>query len=119
MMRHLLVAFLVLSFPLAAFAQSSQGLVQAVRAQPLSGIAQAAPRPSQTQDRDRDSLKNGAIIGAVVLGAWCAVVCGQGLDDASQLPLAVLASAGMGAAIGAGIDSMHARRPRVMFRLRF
>src|SRR3954471_14724080 len=28
----------------------------------------------------RDSLKNGALIGAAVLGGWCAIVCGQGLD---------------------------------------
>ena len=56
-------------------------------------------------DRKGDSLKNGAIIGAVVLGAWCTVICGQGLDDASQLPLAVAVNAGLGSLIGAGIDA--------------
>ena len=56
-------------------------------------------------DREGDSLKNGAIIGAVVLGAWCTVICGQGLDDASQLPVAVAVNAGIGALIGAGLDA--------------
>jgi hypothetical protein len=30
-------------------------------------------------DRHGDPLKNGALIGAAILGVWCAVICGQGL----------------------------------------
>ena len=37
-----------------------------------------------------DSLVNGALIGAAVVGVWCAIVCGQGLDSHGQLPLAVV-----------------------------
>jgi hypothetical protein len=51
-------------------------------------------------EREGDSLKNGAIIGAVVLGAWCAFICGQ----AAAVVPAVAANATLGALIGAGID---------------
>ncbi len=74
---------------------------------------------ARTHDRDKDSLTNGAIIGAIVMVAWCLTICGQGLDSAGQLPLAVAASAGMGALIGAGIDSGFSRGHRVTFRWRF
>lgn len=52
-----------------------------------------------------DSLKNGALIGALIGGLWCAIVCGQGLDDTTQLPAAVAVSAAFWAAVGAGIDA--------------
>lgn len=52
-----------------------------------------------------DSVKNGAIIGAVIGGVWCSIVCGQGLDNSSQVPLAVAINAGVFALIGAGIDA--------------
>jgi hypothetical protein len=39
-------------------------------------------------ERKGDSLKNGAIVG-VILGVWCAIICGQGLDSPHQLPAAV------------------------------
>ena len=52
-----------------------------------------------------DSLKNGAVIGAIVLGGWCALVCGQGLGTSAQLVPAVAANAAVGALIGAGIDA--------------
>jgi hypothetical protein len=61
-------------------------------------------------DGTRDSVKNGAIIGAVAMGGWCAVVCGQGLDDSGQLTAAVLLNSGFGALIGAGIDALHKGR---------
>jgi hypothetical protein len=64
-------------------------------------------------DREGDSLKNGAIIGAVVVGLLCAVVCGQGLDDASQLPVAVAVNAGVGALIGAGWDAAIKHRTTI------
>ena len=67
-------------------------------------------RPGHSGGALGDSLKNGAIIGAVVVGAWCALVCGQGLDSSGQIPIAVAANAGLGALIGAGIDADHRGR---------
>ena len=81
-------------------------------------IARAANQ-SAAKSKAKDSLKNGAIIGAVVLGAWCAIICGQGLDSPGKLPLAVLVAAGEGAAIGAGIDAMHSRKMGIYFRRRW
>lgn len=53
-----------------------------------------------------DSLRNGALIGAIVGGAWCAFVCGQGLSSSGDLPMAVGFTAVFGAAAGAGIDAL-------------
>ena len=78
-----------------------------------------AANQSAAKPKAKDSLKNGAIIGAVALGTWCAIICGQGLDNAGQLPLAVLAAAGWGAAIGAGIDAMNSRKTGIYFRKRW
>ena len=66
-------------------------------------------------DTTRDSLLNGAVIGAFVAGGWCAFVCGQGLDSGSPLPV-VLANAGLGALSGAGIDSAHKGRKPIYVR---
>jgi hypothetical protein len=51
-----------------------------------------------------DSRTNGAIIGAAIVGVWCAFVCGQGLDSASRLPLAVVVNGAVGGLIGAMVD---------------
>lgn len=64
-------------------------------------------------ERSGDSLRNGAFIGALVAGAWCALVCGQGLASSGQVPLAVAANAGLGALVGAGIDAAHRGRTLV------
>lgn len=64
-------------------------------------------------EREGDSLKNGAIIGAVVLGAWCAAICGQGLNRSSQLFPAIVVNAGVGAVIGALFDADHKGRTRI------
>jgi hypothetical protein len=64
-------------------------------------------------DREGDSLKNGAIIGAVVAGIWCTAVCGQGLGDGSQLPVAVAVNAGVGALVGAGLDATITHRTTI------
>ena len=61
----------------------------------------------------RDSLKNGAVIGAIVLGGWCALVCGQGLGTGAQLIPAVAANAAVGALIGAGIDAGRRERTTI------
>jgi len=52
-----------------------------------------------------DSLKNGALVGAVIGAGWCAIVCGQALDSTTSVPLAVLVNGGLGALIGAGVDA--------------
>ena len=109
-----IAVMLILALPLPALAQVREGL--RLPAQTF----QVPSRPqTRTTDRDKDSLKNGAIIGAIVMGTWCAIICGQGLDRTSQLPLAVAAGAGIGALMGAGIDSGFSRSPRVLVRLRF
>ena len=105
---------LMCSVPLPAVAQIREGMMLPARP------SQAPSQPTaKTTDPDKDSLKEGAIIGAIIVGAWCLYVCGQGLDSSGQLPLAVAAGAGMGALIGAGIDSGFSRGPRVLFRFRF
>jgi len=63
-----------------------------------------------------DSLKNGAVIGALVFGIWCAKVCGQGTGNGAQAFMATMANAGLGALIGAGIDAAHGRRPPIYVR---
>jgi hypothetical protein len=74
---------------------------------PLAGITRI--------DARGDSVKNGAIIGAVVLGAWCALICPQGLDGYSndQLPYILGVNIALGAAVGAGIDAMHVGRTTI------
>lgn len=57
-----------------------------------------------------DSLANGAVIGGLVTGIWCALICGQGLNSADSLAGVAFKSAAMGALIGAGIDGMHTDR---------
>jgi hypothetical protein len=61
-------------------------------------------------DSTHDSVKNGAIIGAAVMGGWCALVCGQGLDSSSDVATVALINTGLGALIGAGIDALHKGR---------
>ena len=73
------------------------------------------PQPSAK----RDSLVNGIVIGAIVGALWCGLVCAQGVEDPDQIPLAILAGAGMGALIGGAIDARYMRRQGVIFRVRF
>ena len=61
----------------------------------------------------RDSVKNGALIGAIVAGAWCALVCTQGFVTGSEAASIAVANVGIGALIGAGIDAMHAGRTTI------
>lgn len=51
-----------------------------------------------------DSLMNGTLIGAAVLGAICVLICGQGLDSSDDMGPVVLTNAVLGGAIGAIVD---------------
>lgn len=51
-----------------------------------------------------DSLVNGTLIGAAVLGVMCVLTCGQGLDSSDDVGQAVLTNAMLGGAIGALVD---------------
>ena len=64
--------------------------------------------------RRRDSLWNGAIIGALIGGVLCLRNCGQGLDNGGELPLAVASAAGIWGAAGAGIDAIN-RREEIIY----
>jgi hypothetical protein len=117
MRRRMLVRSIagVLIFPLLlpALAQAREGVM-------LPGPYQALSQtPATTTDTDKDSLKEGAIIGAIVLGVWCLIICGQGLDNSGQLAGAVAVNAGLGALLGSQIDAGFSRNPRVLFRWRF
>jgi len=67
-------------------------------------------------DARKDRVLNGALIGAAVLGGWCALVCAQGLDSADQAGPFIVMSTVWGALIGAGIDAMHTGRTPIFRR---
>jgi hypothetical protein len=58
-------------------------------------------------ERKGDSLANGALVGAAILGGLCLVMCGQGLENPGDLLGAVFVNAGLGALVGVGIDALH------------
>ena len=58
-------------------------------------------------DRDGDPSWDRAVVAGLAVGTWCAIVCGQGLDDAGQLSGAVLVNALVSGAIGWAIDRAH------------
>lgn len=63
-----------------------------------------------------DPVWDGALKGGAILGAWCALVCGQGLDSRDSWFAVVAVNAGFGAAIGAVIDWAHKGRTAVYKR---
>ena len=64
----------------------------------------------------RDSLKNGAVTGAIVFGLLCALSCGQGLDEPGQLRGTIAINTVLGALIGTGIDAAKRDRRTVYIR---
>ena len=70
------------------------------RTLPLSGVL-------RIETKKRDSLGNGALIGALVVLVECAVVCGQGLDSGDDLGGVIIFNTMVGAGIGAAIDAGH------------
>lgn len=64
----------------------------------------------QIDVKERDSLRNGALFGALYVAACAKWWCGQGLDGPSEGSMHVVLGAGMGALVGAGIDALFSRR---------
>jgi hypothetical protein len=62
---------------------------------------------------NRHKLVRGALIGGLVTGAWCALVCGQGVDSRSEYSMAVVGNGGLGAAIGGLIGFMREGRETI------
>ena len=56
-----------------------------------------------------DSLKNGAIIGAAVMGGLTGLACAE-LGDAPSCATAVVFNTGLGALAGMGVDALHKGR---------
>ena len=86
------------------------------------------PLTSVTAPANGDSLKNGALVGAIVVGAsaftfgmWLCNNLKEEGDPPCWKGSAVLgaAGAGVGALAGAGIDAAFARRAAVRFRVRW
>lgn len=99
----------------------------------VEGQRVTLPMSSVTRiDTPGDPVRNGALIGAIIGGTWCALVCGQALDSSGALPIGVVINAAFWGGIGAGIDALIPgrktiyRRPpgasahaRISYRVRF
>lgn len=84
-------------------------------------------------DSGHDPVRNGALIGAIVGGVWCAVVCGQALENGGAMAAAVAINAVFLGGVGAAIDAMipgrntiyrrspqqASARPVLSYRVRF
>ena len=112
-MRLCCTFVLILSIATPAIAQQQTKLIISDRA---IAMGMAAHPPAPAMQSSRDSLKNGAIIGAViggvVMGAGGTWVCSMLREPGdppcwkSVLPVAAI-FAGIGAAAGAGIDALR------------
>jgi hypothetical protein len=78
---------------------TSRSLTLLVDRQP---VTVSFERVRQVQRRG-DSVRDGARIGALVLGLWCAYICRQSVPGI--WPYAVVTNSLVGAALGAGIDA--------------
>jgi hypothetical protein len=115
--------FCLVFSPIAASAQHNSSAPAAPRliiSEKAVADALAAEQPSMREDRD--SLKNGALIGAIIggiaFGGFVGWLCNalQEPSDPSCLPPAMLytgVGAGIGAVAGLGIDALFARSPGV------
>lgn len=63
-------------------------------------------------DGRNDSLKNGALIGAAVMGGLSVVGC-QGFNSGAQCAAGVILNTGIGALIGTGIDALRKGRTTI------
>ena len=119
------VSVCLLLLPQSAAAQPSKSWNDAPRLiisdQAVANALAAEQPPSRSQ---RDSLKNGTIIGAVVgaavMGGFVTFLC-HALKEPGDPPcwhssgLAIAIGAGAGALGGAGIDALLVREPRRFF----
>jgi hypothetical protein len=88
------------------------GRIQSIDRDSIEVALASGPRRIRFADvrrisREGDSVGNCALIGMTVLGTWCAIICGQGLNAGGQVVLAVLVNGSVGAGIGALIDASH------------
>ena len=99
---------------------SAAGLARPLEPTPVASIIKAA--------QSGDSLKNGAIVGAIVGGAatfaFTMTVCRAFHEPGNPpclKPVLLLsgAAAGGGALVGAGVDALLSRRPAVRLSVRF
>jgi hypothetical protein len=67
-------------------------------------------------DGTHDSLKNGTIIGASVMGGLAALTCAGYATSAGQCLTGVVINAGLGALVGAGIDALHKGRSPIYIK---
>jgi hypothetical protein len=67
-------------------------------------------------DSTHDSVKNGAIIGASVMGGLAALTCAGYANDARECVTGVVIDTGFGALIGAGIDALHKGRSPIYIK---
>ena len=103
----------------------------------VDGTRRELPLDSiQRVETPGDSVKNGALIGGVVGFVWCALICGQAIDDGGYVAI-LLFNTALFASLGTAIDASIAGRatiyskplptaaaagsvrPVVSFRLRF
>lgn len=130
----LLVLMLVAGAPAAAQdrgpeTSEPQALHKLVISNEAIARALAEERPMIVQQEQRDSLANGAIIGAIVggvamgaFGAWICVMTGEEGDPPCWRGILTISAlgVGIGAAAGVGIDALAARRtPIPLIRVRF
>lgn len=66
-------------------------------------------------DARTDSVKNGAIIGAIVMGGLGLLACAD-VDDGAICAALAVESIGLGAFVGAGIDALHKGRTPIYIK---
>ena len=98
------------------------GSIRALSADTIDVVGDAGTRQLRLSQvdriyRDGDSVWNGFAIGAAVLGTWCAIICGQGLNSGGEVVLATLNAAAVGGGIGALFDWSH-RGTTTLYRRR-
>ena len=64
-------------------------------------------------DGRRDSVKNGAVIGAAISAGLGLIVCAEGHGSTASCASGLALNAAAGALIGAGIDAMHQGRTTI------
>lgn len=115
------VAFAVMLSPLSAAAQHRAASDNQPRLIISEKAIAGAPLTAQPSGNQRDSLKNGSIIGAVigaaVMGGFVTFLCNALKEPGDpscwkSSGLAIAIGAGAGALGGAGIDALIDRQPR-------